>query len=335
MTSLESKVITIYGHGVHDFCKEGHDRYFLQAKYIKPNVHLIVGSISDDDIKKNSQPAPLYDGLERGETIVHCKHVDEVIYDVPWTINRQFLEKHKIDLFTITDRYYENLILESQPTRPEDKEMRELVNELKAEGRYLSLKRYPDLGEPAAYSADELEKVAAFAGDAKSTERRNKCDYNFDNRFTLETAKQAPIGRPIRVYADGIYDLFHPGHARQMKQAKEAFPNVYLMAGVTNDELTKRFKGPTVVPECWRYDKIRHCRYVDEVVRDAPWVLTKEFLLENKIDFVAHDDIPYKFEGTTDDVYKYIKELGMFLTTYRMEGISTTDLKIRLKRNVV
>lgn len=32
-----------------------------------------------------------------------------------------------------------------------------------------------------------------------------------------------------------------------------------------------------------RYDALRHCRYVDEVVRDAPWTLSTEFLKTHKV----------------------------------------------------
>lgn len=32
-----------------------------------------------------------------------------------------------------------------------------------------------------------------------------------------------------------------------------------------------------------RYDAVRHCRYVDEVVRDAPWELDDEFIRKHKV----------------------------------------------------
>ncbi|XP_065056793.1 choline-phosphate cytidylyltransferase A-like [Rhopilema esculentum] len=151
------------------------------------------------------------------------------------------------------------------------------------------------------------------------------------SQITLEEAKRG-TEVPVRVYADGIFDLFHSGHARALMQAKNIFPNAYLIVGVCSDELTHRLKGFTVMNESERYEALRHCRYVDEIVRDAPWVLDVEFLREHRIDFVAHDDLPYNSAGQ-DDVYKVIKEMGKFAATQRTEGISTSDIITRIVKD--
>lgn len=59
-----------------------------------------------------------------------------------------------------------------------------------------------------------------------------------------------------------------------------------------------------------RCESVRHCRWVDEIVSDAPWVIDQAFLDKHRIDYVAHDEDPYKGSDGSDDVYGFCKSIG-------------------------
>lgn len=85
--------------------------------------------------------------------------------------------------------------------------------------------------------------------------------------------------RTIRIYTDGVYDLFHPGHTEQLRQAKQAFPSVHLIVGVCSDADTLEFKKCLpIMNENERVNMIKQCKYVDEVYESPPFFPTVEFV---------------------------------------------------------
>lgn len=142
------------------------------------------------------------------------------------------------------------------------------------------------------------------------------------------------MDKPIRIYADGVFDLFHYGHAKMFEQVKKAFPNTYLMVGICTDEDTKKYKRKPVLTWKERCESVRHCKWVDEVIYDAPWIITKDFIDKYSIDYIAHDNSPYPLSSSNntfvEDVYQEVKELGIFFATQRTTDISTTDIITRI-----
>ena len=71
------------------------------------------------------------------------------------------------------------------------------------------------------------------------------------------------------------------------------------------------------------------CRYVDEVIPNAPWRIDASWIAQHHIDIVVHGD-DYS-EKELDDYYRVPIEMGIFRTMPYSYGISTTEIILRCK----
>ena len=126
-----------------------------------------------------------------------------------------------------------------------------------------------------------------------------------------------------RGYIDMVGDLFHYGHVEQCKKAKNQ--GYYLIVGVHNDDTVESYKRRPILSMDDRIRVIEACRYVDEVIPNAPLEISKQYLDKHSIDMVFHghsleEDEKYKF------MYKEACQLGKFTRTDYTPGISTTNI---------
>ncbi|XP_017583899.1 choline-phosphate cytidylyltransferase B isoform X4 [Corvus cornix cornix] len=80
--------------------------------------------------------------------------------------------------------------------------------------------------ETPRYQQKTLTAPAPFADETSC-----QCQAPHEKLTIAQARLGTPADRPVRVYADGIFDLFHAGHARALMQAKTLFPNSYLLVG--------------------------------------------------------------------------------------------------------
>jgi choline-phosphate cytidylyltransferase len=136
----------------------------------------------------------------------------------------------------------------------------------------------------------------------------------------------------MRIYTDGVFDLFHFGHANVFKQIKLTYPDCHLIVGVNSDEDTLKYKGPTVMTYEERVKNVSTCKYVDEQLHNVPWIITEEFMINNNIDYIAREGTPYISDD--QDIYSVPKKLGKFLPIINYSSeISTSELINRILKN--
>nr|ABA91254.1 phosphoethanolamine cytidylyltransferase, putative, expressed [Oryza sativa Japonica Group] len=108
--------------------------------------------------------------------------------------------------------------------------------------------------------------------------------------------------RPVRVYMDGCFDMMHYGHCNALRQARALGDE--LIVGVVSDHEITANKGPPVTPLHERLIMVRAVKWVHDVIPDAPYAITEDFMNklfnEYNIDYIIHGDDPCLLPDGTD-----------------------------------
>ncbi|GMP86218.1 hypothetical protein CsSME_00039076 [Camellia sinensis var. sinensis] len=149
--------------------------------------------------------------------------------------------------------------------------------------------------------------------------------------FPLGKWRMKKKNRPVRVYMDGCFDMMHYGHCNALRQARALGDQ--LVVGVVSDAEITVNKGPPVTPLKERMIMVSAVKWVDEVIPDAPYAITEEFMKklfdEYDIDYIIHGDDPCILPDGTD-AYALAKKAGRYKQIKRTEGVSSTDIVGRM-----
>lgn len=127
------------------------------------------------------------------------------------------------------------------------------------------------------------------------------------------------------IYVDMVADLFHSGHVEYLKQCKMMCS--VLKVGIHNDEDVKKYKRTPVMTMEERIKVVESCKYVNEVIPNAPLQLVPDFLLLHNVERVVHaNDLSLQ-----SIQYMYGAIFDKLLFVPYTAGISTTEIIKRIK----
>jgi choline-phosphate cytidylyltransferase len=143
----------------------------------------------------------------------------------------------------------------------------------------------------------------------------------------LSFSMRIPLFNVTRnVYCNGVFDMCHAGHMNLFEQA--AKNGTRLIVGVHNDEDVESYKRTPVMKAAERYAVVAKCKFVDEIVQNAPLSVYQDFIDEHNIHVVMCSE---EYDKPDDEYYRVPRELGILKVLPRTDGISTTDLMTRVK----
>ena len=134
------------------------------------------------------------------------------------------------------------------------------------------------------------------------------------------------------VYIDGIFDIFHYGHIESFRKCKNLNTDVKLIVGVISDKDATNYKREPIYCEKHRYSLVENSKYVDQLIKEPPLIITKEFMDKYKIDLVVHGFLHDNDRNKQDYFFEYPKSINKFDEIEYCKEISTTEIIEKILR---
>jgi cytidyltransferase-like protein len=133
----------------------------------------------------------------------------------------------------------------------------------------------------------------------------------------------------MRVYCDGIFDLFHSGHLKHLKKIHDLFhgEKVELIVGVISDNIAKSYKREPIMNQEQRLKILLSCIYVDDAFITDSLSISEEFLEKYNIDKVVHAFSDTNDKNKQNPYYEIPMKINKFIEIeYNHEEPTTTNV---------
>lgn len=330
----------IWVDGCFDFAHHGHAGALHQAR--KLGNELYVGVHSDEEIAANKGPVVIH-MKERLMAVQGCRWTTKVIPNAPYVTDPKVMDEYGCQYVAHGDDI----------TR--DAAGNDCYSEVKEMGRFLEFKRTPNISTtdliqrmlslfkahhlPSLSSADSghfllspsaIERFRGYATaeDAVSPHAFVLTIMDLGTLRTLVPPSQTVAEKLAKkvFYVDGSFDLFYAGHIEFLAKVRKIADEVgaVVVAGIASDSVTNQARGDNY-PIMNIFERglcVLQCRYVDGIILNAPYAVTKGYLdlLRRKTSI----NVTKVFKGTApilsergahidqQDPYVEMKELGIF-----------------------
>jgi ethanolamine-phosphate cytidylyltransferase len=219
---------------------------------------------------------------ERLAAVKACRWADLVLPEVPYVMNEEYInylfEHHNVDYVVHGD----------DPCIVDGKDVYATA---KQAGKYKSIPRTEGISTtdvvgrilmlaeeqpppPSACEFESHEHISSYSNFLTTTHKLRQFTDNV----------KAPHEGSTVVYIPGCWDMYHSGHVAMLEKAREF--GDYVIVGVYNDHLVHNLcneKDATagsypILSMSERTLSVAGCRHTDDVLMDAPYMITEDML---------------------------------------------------------